>query len=154
MRVVGQESIAELFGVAPKTIVEWQEAGFPIAQRGGPGVPSEYESADCVRWYVDREVKKVQAETPRDRVFRLQAEGLELDLAQKRGTLIPADSIEPMIEAAIVAAREKFLTEPSRLSMMLQGRTREDCEELLRTAFESFLTRLSRWRSGDEEDEG
>lgn len=152
MRIVGQESIAAVFGVAPKTIVEWQEAGFPVAQRGGPGVPSEYESSECIQWLVDREVKKVQAESPRDRLFRLQAEDLEMKLAERRGELIPADSIEPKLSAAVVAAREAFLSEPERLSMLVQGRTREDAASIIRQAFEAFLTRICAWRAAEEEE--
>ena len=44
MHISGQENIAAVFGVAPKTIVEWQEQGFPVAVRGRPGVPSEFET--------------------------------------------------------------------------------------------------------------
>ena len=61
MRIIGQEQIADVFGVAPKTIVEWQGDGFPVALRGGPGVPSEYETETCIGWLVSREVGKVHA---------------------------------------------------------------------------------------------
>ena len=53
-----------------------------------------------------REVKKVQFESPRDRLFRLQADELELNAAERRGSLVRADSIEPRLRSAVVAARE------------------------------------------------
>lgn len=153
MRIVGQESVADLFGVAPKTIVEWQAQGFPVAERGGPGVPSEYESAVCIKWLVAREVEKVQGETPRDRLFRLQADQLEMDLAVKRGQLIPANAVEPRLETAIVAAREQLLAEAPRLSMLVQGRDRAGAEDLIIESFERFLTRLSQWQAADEAED-
>ena len=97
MHITGQENIAAVFGVAPKTIVEWQEQGFPVAVRGRPGVPSEYESEACIDWLVTREVKKVQLEKPQDRLARVQADKIEMENAERRGLLIPADQLEPKL---------------------------------------------------------
>ena len=153
MRIVGQEQIADAFGVAPKTIVEWQAQGFPVAERGGPGVPSEYELADCIRWRVSTEVGKVQGESSKDRLARLQGDKLEMDMARDRKLLVPADAIEPRMRAAVIAAREMFLGESARLSMLVMGRERHDVEQLLQEAFERYLTKVSQWRSaGDDED--
>jgi phage terminase Nu1 subunit (DNA packaging protein) len=146
MRVTGQENIASLFGVVPKTITEWQEVGFPVAVQGGPGVPSQYDSAACIRWLVDRELGKIRAESPKDRVLRLQAENLELDLAARRGTLIEAATVEPAMKAAIVSARERIRNEPARIALALDGLGRSEREELLRNLFDEVLTKLSAWR--------
>lgn len=152
-RIVGQERIAEVFGVAPKTIVDWQEQGFPVAQRGGPGVPNEYESADCIRWYVEREVRKVQAESPNDRLARVKADAIEMDNAERRGKLIPADLLEPKLKAAFVAGREKWLDVVPRLARELP----DDLvarEAMLQAEFESLLVRLADWQKADDADEG
>lgn len=153
MRVVGQERIADMFGVAPKTIVEWQDQGLPIALRGRPGVPSEYESAACIAWYVEREVRKVQAEQPRDRLARVQAEKIEMENAVTRGLLIPADQLEPKLRAVMVAIREQLLDLRRTLSPQLIGRTASEVEEALETAHTDVLHRLARWRQADHDDE-
>lgn len=155
MRITGQERIAEVFGVAPKTIVEWQVDGFPVAQRGGAGVPSEYDTDACIDWLVHREVAKVQGgETQRDRVFRLQGDALELELAEKRGLLIPADSVEPRWRAAVLAAREMLLRERRRMAALLDGVTdRQARESLIGEAHETFLRKLATWRQSDEDEE-
>lgn len=153
MRIIGQENVAELFGVAPKTIVEWQADGFPIAQRGSPGIPSEYESQACINWLVDREVRKVRVELPRDRLARVQADSIEMDNAVKRGLLIPADQLEPKIRAAVVSAREHLLALRTSLVPQLVGKSRGDLEQLLETAHAEFLTKLSRWRQADDDDD-
>lgn len=149
-RIVGQERIAEVFGVAPKTIVEWQEQGFPVALRGGPGVPSEYDSAECIRWQVAREVHKVQGETPTDRLSRVRADAIEMDNAVRRGLLIPADQLEPKLKAAIIAAREAWLNEPMRLAREVQDKTVQEAEDLLAGAFAEFLVRLSQWSAAED----
>ena len=144
MRIVGQEKVAELFGVAPKTIVEWQEAGFPIAVRGKRGVPSEFESAACIDWYVQREVGKVQAETPRDRLARLQSEEIELRLAEKRGLLVPADQVEPLWSGMVTAAKSFLRSEVNRLAQLLQHTDGAEAKrDLLSETFDDFLTKLS-----------
>lgn len=151
-RIVGQEQIAGIFGVAPKTIVEWQEQGFPIAQRGRPGVPSEYETADCINWLVDREVKKVQAEKPQDRLARVQADKIEMENAERRGQLIPADMLEPKLKAAFLVARTKWLDAVPRLARELP----EDPaarESMLQGEFEAFLHTLADWAKADQVEE-
>lgn len=145
MRVIGQEQVAAMFGVAPKTIVDWQEQGLPIALRGSPGIPSEYESDACINWFVAREVLKVQGERPQDRLARVQADKIEMENEVNRGLLIPADQLEPKLRAAMIAAREAWRNEPTRLARELPGKTIKEIEDLLAIAFDAFLTRLSRW---------
>lgn len=144
-RIIGQERIAEVFGVAPKTIVEWQEQGFPVALRGGPGVPSEYESAECIRWFVDREMSNAQVETPNNRLARAKAEAQEMNNAQRRGLLIPAELLEPRLKAMVVDAREMLRAEPPRLAREAYGKTPHEVEDLLTAVFDEFLIRLSLW---------
>lgn len=150
MRIVGQENIASVFGMAPKTIVEWQEQGFPVMVRGGPGVASEYETEACIGWLVDREVKKVQSERPQDRLARVQADKIEMENAEKRGVLIPADQLEPKLRAAFVSAREIWLEAAQRLARELPADLRER-ESMLQTEFEGFLHRLADWAHANQD---
>jgi phage terminase Nu1 subunit (DNA packaging protein) len=154
LRIIGQESIAEVFGVAPKTIVEWQEQGFPVALRGGPGVPSEYETKDCISWMVERELRKIREEKPQDRLARVQADKIEMENAERRGLLIPADQLEPKLKAAFVFAREGWLDAVRRLARELPAEVRER-ESMLQKEFEDFLNRLADWAHAgvDAEDE-
>lgn len=153
MRITGQESIADVFGVAPKTIVEWQTAGFPVAVRGGPGVPSEYETESCINWFVNREVGKVQVELPRDRLARVQADSIEIDTAVKRNQLIPASALEPRLKAVVVAARQLWRNMPARLAEDLTGLDKRQRQAALTTAFDDFLSKLSQWDKYDPDAE-
>lgn len=148
MRVIGQENIAEVFGVAPKTIVEWQESGFPVAVRGRPGVPSEYDSAACIDWMVEREVKKVQSERPQDRLARVQADKIEMENAERRGLLIPADQLEPKLNAAFLMARTRWLDAVPRLAHALPVDAVAR-EAMLQEEFEAFLSGLADWAKAD-----
>jgi hypothetical protein len=153
MRVKGQEQIAALFGVAPKTITEWQVMGFPVAFQGGPGVASEYDAPACVQWLIAREVRKVQSESPKDRVLRLQGDKLEQEMLKDARLLIPADEVEPLWASAVLNAREYLMGEPTRLASLAIGLDKPAMEELLRTTFTEFLGRLANWRAADDEAE-
>ena len=144
MRVIGQDQIGDVFAVTAKTIIDWQSQGMPIALRGRPGISSEYDSAACIEWYALREVAKVQAETPRDRLARLQSEEIELRLAEKRGTLVPADQVEPLWTAMVMSARAFLRSEVNRLSQLLEHSDGvESKRDLLAETFDDFLTKLS-----------
>jgi hypothetical protein len=143
MRVKGQEQVAQMFGVAPKTITEWQVLGFPVAVQGGPGIASEYDAPACVRWYVDREVAKVCNETPKDRLNRLQGNKLEREELKELGLLVPAEEVEPAWNNAVLLAREFLQAEPARLALLMIGKDKDTMQQMLLEAFESFLTKLS-----------
>jgi hypothetical protein len=153
MRITGQQGIADMFGVSRETIDNWQQQGLPVARRGGPGVPSEYESADCISWRVASEVAKVQGESPNDRLARARAEEIEMRNAERRGLLIPAEQLEPKMKAAMAGAREAWLHDSRRISRDLQEGQGGDIEALLEEAFSAFLLRLSRWPDVDVVDD-
>ena len=156
MRIICQTEIASIFGVTARTITEWQAGGMPLAVQGGPGVPGEYDSAACIQWLVQREVRKVQSESPKDRVLRLQAENMEMDLGLRRGHLIEAASAEPAMRAAIVSARERIRGDPARIAARLEGLDRAERETLLRELFDEVLTKLAGWQQvgGEDDDQG
>lgn len=156
MRIVGQTEMANLFGVSARTVQEWQSSGMPVAVFGGPGVPGEYDATACIRWYVDREVKRVSGgETAKDRLARLQGDSLEAKLAVDRGQLIPATAVEPAMRAAIVTARERIRNEPARIAALLEGKNRTEREAMLRDLLDETLLKLSRWQqSGIDAEEG
>lgn len=151
MRIKGQEQIASVFGVAPKTITEWQVMGFPVAVQGGPGVASEYDTPACVQWLVDREIRKVRVESPKDRVFRLQGDKLEQEALKDARLLILASEVEPLWSSAVLGAREFLAGEPPRLASLAMGLAKPALEALLRETFEQFLGRLSNWQAADDD---
>lgn len=149
MKIIGIQSIADLFGVSHQTIANWQDQGLPVARRGGNGAPSEYESDECIRWMVERELSRVQPETPSNRLALAKAQAVEMDNAERRGQLVRADQLEPKLKAAFVDAREKWLETQHRLARELpldvEGR-----EAMLRAEFEAFLIMLSGWPNAHE----
>lgn len=153
MKIISIQSIADLFGVSHQTIANWQDQGFPVASRGGNGAPSEYDSEACVRWLVERELSKVQPETPSNRLALAKAQAVEMDNAERRKQLIRVDMLEPRLKAAFVAARGMWQDEPARLAREAEGKTPQEVEDMLAVAFDAFLVRLSQWPHVPESDQ-
>lgn len=152
MRVIGQDNIASLFGVTPKTIIEWQAQGFPCLVRGtSKNAPSEYDGRACVQWVVDRAVARVQTETPKDRLARLQGDAIERDMAIADGLLVRAEDVEPLWRAACEAAREHLLQAKRRLSAAIgKAKTSQARDAAIEEVHEEFLRRLADWRRGGD----
>lgn len=147
MRVEGIAALCDLLGYSHQTVAEWQEQGMPVLERGGPNRPSVFDSAAVLAWLVQRAVARVHGETPRDRLFRVQADTAEHALAAMRARLIDVDQVEPMMRAAVAAAREGLALERQRLVAQLDGVSdRRQREELIAAAHETFLRRLAKWR--------
>lgn len=102
--IVNQRQLSEITGVSTVTLTEWQKAGMPMVEREQNGLANEYETVQVIRWMVQRELSKVQAESQRDRLTRLQADDMELTLAvvllRNRGVKLSyaeLEAAEPLI---------------------------------------------------------
>lgn len=142
-KTVNQTELAAIFGKSDVTIWEWQKAGLPMLAAGTSGTANQYDTEACIGWLVAREVAKVSAETPRDRLAKAQAQLAEMDLAERVGELVPAHQVEPMWHGRVLAAAAFLLGQPSRLAGMLEGAPGIEAKrEVLRVAFTEFLTKL------------
>lgn len=129
-----------------KTIHEWHDQGLPIASRGSPGKPNEYDTLACINWLVNREVSKVMSERPQDRLSRVQADKIEMENTERRQLLIPIEQLEPKLRAALIAARELRLGAMNPNAWrVISPANRPGDRELLVSAFDGFLVKLSRW---------
>lgn len=153
MRIVGIQALAELFGVTHQSIDNWQKEGLPVAKPGGPGVPSEFDSSQCIQWYASRAVNKAGAVDERDLLDRTKRQILEIDLAKKRGEMIPAAALEPRLKAVMLSAREALRNEAPRLAGLLEGMDHAARARALRDSFDKFLVRLSRIETSVTVDE-
>ena len=157
MRITGQQGIADFFGMSRETIDTWQRQGLPVAVRGGPGVASEYDSAKCLAWLIDRELKKVAHEKPQDRLARVQADKIEMENAERRMQLIPADLVAPRLQAFAAYARCAGKEMIARLARDLPDTTNAR-EEILTREFEAYLHRLAdsacAGADSDDDDDG
>jgi len=149
MMIHSQDGLADLFGVSRITIQEWHgRPGFPVAKSGAAFDAYAYDSAAVIAWFVAWKAAE-RGESPNDRLARVKADAIEMDNAERRGSLIPADLLEPNLAAAFVAAREKWLDAVPRLARDLPADA-DQREALLQAEFEAFLARLADWAKAED----
>lgn len=120
-KIVNQTQLAEILGTSDVTIWQWQKEGLPIKTRNLRGLSNEYDTAEVIAWLVIRAEKKASGgETPEQRLKRVQADKVEMEIAQMRRELVPAADIEARWAALVMAARNKLLSMPGQLSELLE----------------------------------
>lgn len=119
--VVNKATLSRILGVSERSLTDWQkeEPPLPVIYAGDRGEANEYDTVEVIRWVVDRALRKAQVETPRDRLARVQADMVELELAEKRRDLIPGSEIEPAWAAQMVEVRQAFRAMPANIVPLL-----------------------------------
>lgn len=140
---VNQRELAEVFGVSHQTMANWTREGMPVLTRGENGQENQYDTATVIEWYAARAVSKTGTESPRDRLARLQGDDLVTKQAKERGSLVPAEQIEPVWDSRVMTAAAYLLGQHSRLASILEAAPGTEAKrEILKTSFAEFLTRL------------
>lgn len=87
--------IQDLFGVSEHTLREWLEDGCPVIRRGERGQSHVFDATEVHRWALAREVEAARqpdsAAEELSRLRRSQRELLDVQIEQRRASLIPRD---------------------------------------------------------------
>jgi terminase small subunit / prophage DNA-packing protein len=140
--IVNKRDLADVTGVSERTLSEWQKAGLPILNVGSRGQENEYDTAEVIKWMINREISRSRTQTPKDRLDSIRADEIELRLAERCGQLIDALEAETMWRTVITTARIELLAfvEGLKSDMKVKG---IDVEEFnIDRSVSDVLTRL------------
>ena len=97
------------------------------------------------------------------RAARFRAGGLQACREGRRGSLQapgaalfelgPRAELDRQLRAAVVRAREYLRREAPRLSMLMEGESRDQRTARLVETFDEFLRRLASWQTADQGDD-
>lgn len=144
-KIVNQTELAEIVGVTDVTLWSWdkEDPPIPIAQRGERGTAHSYDTGAVIEWMIMRAVKKVSSETQKDRLVRLQADMLEIELAREKRELVPFNEVEPAWQLRVLSAASFLSSQHSRLAGILEATPGiEGKREVIKEQFTAFLNRL------------
>lgn len=119
---VTRQQIAELYGVAVKTVDNWSTEGMP-------GSGTTRDLGEVVRWrrardkHGDGDVSKAELEKEK---LRIANEHAELKLREARGELISRPGAEASFTALINSVRSRLEAMPEELASGLPGDQRAD----------------------------
>ncbi len=151
--LVNKRELSEILGVSERTLTEWQKDDLPVASYAdNRGQANEYETAHVIKWLIQREIIKIQKETPRDRLDRLKADSIELDIKERTGELAPVVLYERAWGDHILAARTEFLTMPDVLATELSAIVGKEIDpDIIATHINRALEKLANY--GAENDD-
>lgn len=127
-REVNKDELCDILGVGTAVIDNYLRNGCPVTERGGPGRPHKFNTADVHAWLREQDEKfKRQAPDPekaatdegRRRAALATARLRELELETKQGVLIAADAVRPVLEEQLSNVRSRLMAMPGRLSAQL-----------------------------------
>lgn len=123
MTVLSQKELAALYDVSTRQVRNWEDEGLP---RRAKGNRKEYPLKDVVAWHEAREVAQALAKVDTSalgaaklRRMEAEAEAKELDVAVKRGDLVPLDEVGDLVRESLQAVDSVLRHSPSRFAPAL-----------------------------------
>jgi phage terminase Nu1 subunit (DNA packaging protein) len=144
--------IARLFGVSVQAIDGWLARGLPYMSRPDrPGASYRFDPRAVVAWRVEYLTAAATAargdvdlEEAKRRKVAAEAELAELDLAERRRDLIPADDVEAWAASAFARVRARLLSVPAKCAPLAStAATTAQAEAAIRDAVCEALAELS-----------
>ena len=139
--------------MSERSLTEWQKEGLPVASYAdNRGQANQYDTTKVIAWYIARELASVMKEKPRDRLDRLKADEVELNIKERIGELAPAALFERIWDDHVIAARTEFLSLPDTLATELTALTHVKIDtDIIAEYINRALDKLSKF--GEEYDE-
>ncbi len=139
MALVGVEQVAKILNITRRRVQQLVAEGMPRAERG------RYDLGACMAWYIrylQRALERRELPTEdgasgdirrqRARLLRANADSAEMELAQKRGELIPIEVFRVEMGSMITTLRANLLNLPGRVAPQLEGENRAVIKHKLR----------------------
>lgn len=143
-KIVNQRELGEFFGVSHQTMANWMREGMPTLKRGEIGQENQYDTAAVIEWFAAREVAKTGRDSPKDELYRLQAEKMRRELSLTAKEVLPVQEIEDAWTRIVVAIRQELLVLPIKLAPDLEAAPDVAAKrEILGDAIRQSLNRLA-----------
>lgn len=117
--IVNKRQLAATFGVSEETITQWQNKGMPIVSQRKGTQGNEYETADCIRWFANRDAGgdgALDLNQERARLAKAQADKTTLEAAELKGEMVRYEEISAHWTNRAAACRSRLLTIPSKIA--------------------------------------
>lgn len=143
---LSQSLASEVAGITDRRLRQLEKEDNPP-----PRKPEGYPAKEFGQWLISRESgDRYDLTKERARLAKWQADEKELDVAVKRGDLIPADEVVQTWARLVVSAKALLLSLPDRLQQMF---TLEDTDrDAIDREIRSVLEKLSDYDTSAESD--
>lgn len=141
---VNLQELSEFMGVTVQTLIRWQKAeGMPCILAGQRGRGNEYDTETVIGWFVQRELAKAGASSPRDDLDRVKRLEVELRIAEKLDMVAPSATYEKLWCDHVEAVKVELLLLPAKIADEIYEATGTEIEEgVILPAVEACLKKL------------
>lgn len=143
--LAGRAALARYCGVSEQTIQSWCEQGLPRTKIGRQWT---YNSREVTRWLVAQRTNKPRDTTNREKLERLKAERMELQVAQMRKELAPIRAMEDALREYVIFARTHLL---SATNQWEDPAHRSKYEAIIRQALSGMVAKLEAIEAGEKD---
>lgn len=145
---VGQDELADMFGVSPKTVAAWKRSGMPADESTRP---MTFVVNECIKWretkikeQADGSELKIEIDEAKRRKTLAEARRVEIEVEVRRGELVSVEQVGKEIENDYAKVKAKLTALPSKLAPILATvDTPNECKIYLEQAIHEALTELA-----------
>lgn len=159
--LVNRKNLANVFGVTLPTIDAWRDRGMPFVTEGRLGREWEFETRDCIDWWVEQQGRRASVAGSTDPGFEsieeaerrkmiAQADRAEVQVAKEAGILVPISEVASVVAEENARVRARLLTIPNELRpkvLTFLSNDRKAAEQLLTDAEAVLMEALGEIRS-------
>ncbi|MFP4561634.1 MAG: terminase small subunit [Thiohalorhabdus sp.] len=146
---VNRNELAEIFGVSPPTISTWINQGCPYLQQGRKGRQWEFDTEAVAEWRQSKALQAAQGdledtdyEEAKRREMVARANMQELDLAQRRGELVPVEDVARTVGDEYARAKARLRAVPSSVAAVVPAEVRTVVQERVSEGIDQALEEL------------
>lgn len=162
--IVNGQELARIFGVSRQYITTFRKAGMPIHDNEGPRKHPRYNTAACIRWKRDADIKKARGDAGADGEDPLDIDEIrrrtelakmkkeEIDLAVLEERYGDIEAILEELSAALVTIRASLIALP-KIAPQLEHMDSADVELRMEEEIYRILEELADFTADDDEDD-
>ena len=122
-----------------------------MVYHAGRGGSNQYDTAQVIAWMIERRVGKVEDETPKDRLSRLQGDRVEIEIAEKLDNLVPVNEVKPVWDAMVASARAYLQPQADRIAQLVEATEGSEAKrDLLAEEFNDILRHLAEYEPPED----
>jgi phage terminase Nu1 subunit (DNA packaging protein) len=142
---LNRNEMAGAIGVSSMTLARYVAAGCPCIDPGATGRAAKFNELEVRAWVEERRrTKSSPASDDGKRRFSLAAAELkELQLAEKRGSMIRVEDVVPIVADELANVRSRLMAMPGRLAPGLVGQDAASIEASIADEISAALGELT-----------
>ena len=127
-----QKAAAKYAGVDVRTIQRWKSRGMPVIDLGGGKVGYTKPMLDKFKRMTEGDEQNILLKTEEIGLKGIKRQLAAIELKQKRGELVPAETVEREKVERILAVKRAMLGWPRKMPPRLKGRSMQQMAAIIR----------------------